>query len=510
MTVWKQTIEYIRESRGATGKGKGIWMLADRIGHFIGGKVVLDGRTVGQVRNPATGEVIADLLAADHDRLDAALAAARDGFMKWSVTPAIERSSRLREAARLIRADVDRLSRVMTLEQGKPLGESAGEWTMCAEALEWAAEECRRIYGRTIPSRHPAVHQRVEKHPVGPTIAFAPWNFPAFSAIQKIAPALAAGCSMILKPASNTPACSVEIAQILNQAGLPDGVLNVVHGRAELISETLIASPIIRKVTLTGSVEVGRVIASLAGRHLKPCTMELGGHAPVLIMPDVDVEQVAAMAVAAKYRNAGQVCTSPTRFIIDSAVYDRFVEAFRDLLRNLRVGNGLDPQTQMGPLASGKQVETTRGLLEDAESRGAKVTYGGVNRGNDADGYFQRPAMVEQPPDDCRVMHEEPFGPVAVMIRSSSLDDALRRANSLPFGLASYCFTHDARTMSRVAEAMEAGMLAFNQFQAGAIEGPFGGVKDSGFGAEGGIEGVGSYLHNKFISVRSPEFRAVL
>jgi succinate-semialdehyde dehydrogenase/glutarate-semialdehyde dehydrogenase len=475
-----------------------------QLGHFIDGELVAAGEEGAiALTNPADGAEIGKLPQAGERQLQRTLDSSLRGFRAWSSTSAYERSKVLRRAAADIREQTDQLARLMTLEQGKPLAESHMEWSMCADALEWAAEEGRRAYGRVVPSRTQGVSQIVLKVPVGPTAAFAPWNFPAFSPIQKLAPALSAGCSVVLKPASDTPASSIALARILSAAGLPVGALNVVHGASGKLSQTLISSPVIRKVSLTGSVEVGRVIAAEAGRNLKKCTMELGGHAPVLVLRDAEVDRVAPLAVAAKYRNAGQVCTSPTRFLIEEQVYDRFVDAFCAAAAGLRLGDGLSEGVQMGPLVNARQVQTMERLVEDARGKGARITLGGrVTPENNA-GFFYLPTVIEGAPDDARVLNEEPFGPIAVMVKVSSLDEALARANALPFGLASYCFTDDSRSIARVSRELEAGMVAFNQFQAGVIEAPFGGVKDSGFGAEGGVEGLESYLCTKFVSHRA-------
>ena len=453
--------------------------------------------------NPANGRTVATIPQASEQQLAMAVESSRHGFTTWSKTSAYDRAKVLRHAAQLIRERVGTLARLMTVEQGKPLAESRVEWLMCADAFEWAGDEGRRVYGRVIPSRAIGVSQVVHKFPIGPVAAFTPWNFPAFSPTQKVAPALAAGCSVILKPASDTPASSTQLARMLHEAGLPDGALNVVHGKAAMVSQCLIESPVVRKVSLTGSADVGRTLAAQAGQNLKKCTMELGGHAPVIILRDVEVERIAPLAVAAKYRNAGQVCTSPTRFLIEDPVYDRFVSGFLAHAAAIRTGDGLADGVQMGPLVSMRQMHTMMRLVEDARSRGATVSLGGRCIEAEQGGFFFEPTVIERVPDDAQVQHEEPFGPIAIMIRVQDVDEAVRRANALPFGLAAYCFTKDSTHIDRISREVEAGMLAFNQFQAGAIEAPFGGVKDSGFGAEGGTEGIDGYLVTKFVSHRA-------
>jgi succinate-semialdehyde dehydrogenase/glutarate-semialdehyde dehydrogenase len=475
-----------------------------KLGIFVDGELETTGNDGSvPVIDPATEHELGHLPQADEAQLEAALKSSHQGFLNWSATPAYDREVVIRRAASLIRGRVDELAAVMTIEQGKAIAESRAEWLMCADALDWAGAEGRRTYGRVVPPRVSGVTHVVHKFPIGPVAAFAPWNFPAFSPIQKVAPALAAGCSIVLKPATDTPASALQLAMLLREAGLPRGALNVVFGRASTVSKHLIESETIRKVSLTGSVPVGRLLAAQAGSNLKKCTMELGGHAPVIVLRDADVEAVAPLAVAAKYRNAGQVCTSPTRFLIEESVYDEFVSRFIEAAAKIRVGNGLDESTQMGPLASERQVATMDRLVEDARSHGADISLGGSRIEGFERGYFYAPTVIQNAGDDALVMNDEPFGPIAIMIRVSDVDEAIARGNALPFGLAAYCFTHHSGYIDRISRRLETGMLAFNQFQAGMIEGPFGGVKHSGFGAEGGTEGVDGYMQTKFVSHRA-------
>ena len=465
---------------------------------FIHGATQPGGAGQVPLTNPATAQEIGYVAQADEIQLLEALSSSQQGFEIWSDTGVQDRSKIIRRAAEVIRDRIDSLAEVLTMEMGKTLADAKGEWMLCADGFDWAAEEGRRTYGRVIPSRAPNVTQVVHKYPVGPVAAFSPWNFPAWSPTQKVAPALAAGCSIILKPATETPASALALAQLFSEVGLPDGVFNVVTGRASLISKTLIENPIIRKVSLTGSVEVGRTLAAFSGQNLKKCTMELGGHAPVIVMEDVDAAAVGTMAAGAKYRNAGQVCTSPTRFLVHEDLYDTFRDAFVDKAKSLKVGDGLDPTNDMGPVVNEKQVATMQVMVSDARARGGKITIGGERMGNI--GSYYPPTLVEDVPDDAMILNDEPFGPIAVFRRISSVDEAIECANSVPYGLASYAFTHNANYQAKMTRGVEAGMLAFNQFAAGIIEGPFGGVKDSGWGAEGGSEGLESYLHTKFVS----------
>ena len=469
-----------------------------KVDHFIDGATVAGAAGEIELSNPSNAQVIGHVAQADEAQLRDALVSSERGFAVWSATSSLDRSKIIRRVADMIRERVDDLAQILTREMGKPLAEARGEWMLCADGYDWAAEEGRRTYGRVIPPKAPNVTNVVHKFPVGPVAAFSPWNFPAWSPTQKVAPALAAGCSIILKPASETPASALALARLFTEAGCPDGVFNIISGRAALVSKTLIESPIIRKVSFTGSVEVGRTLAALSGQNLKKCTMELGGHAPVIVMEDFEAAAVGEMAAAAKYRNAGQICTSPTRFLVHVEAYDQFRDAFVEKASGLKVGDGLDAASDMGPVVNERQIATMQRMVSDAIERGGKVTLGGERIGNV--GSFYKPTLVEDVSDDATVLNEEPFGPIAVFRRIGSVDEAIERANSVPYGLASYAFTHNADYQAKMTRGVEAGMLAFNQFAAGLVEGPFGGVKDSGWGAEGGSEGIEEYLQSKLVT----------
>jgi succinate-semialdehyde dehydrogenase/glutarate-semialdehyde dehydrogenase len=450
------------------------------------------------VINPATGRPIGDLPHATQADLDRALAAAERAFADWRRRTPLERSGILRRGAGLIRERLEAIALILTLEQGKSLTESRGELLHSADLLDWCAEEGRRAYGRIIPSRNPGVRQMVVHEPVGVAVAFTPWNFPALTPVRKIGAALAAGCTIVLKAAEETPGTAVAIARALQDAGLPPGALNLVFGNPADISARLIASPISRKVTFTGSIPVGKLLMRQAVDGMKRTSMELGGHSPVLVFDDVDVDAVAAAAAASKFRNAGQVCISPTRFYVQDAVFDRFADRFTAAAKALRVGDGRDDGVAMGPLANPRRIETMERFVADARARGGEVRTGGQRLGNE--GYFFAPTVITDVPDDSLIMTEEPFGPVAPIVRFSDFDEVIARANSLHFGLAAYAFARSNKTVMAVGEALKAGMVGVNSFAVTTPETPFGGVKQSGHGQEGAIEGLQAYLDVKLIA----------
>jgi succinate-semialdehyde dehydrogenase / glutarate-semialdehyde dehydrogenase len=451
-----------------------------------------------EVVNPATGEVIGTVAKAATSDLDRALAASDSAFRVWRKVPAVERSRLLRRAAEIVRERADDIARTVTTEQGKPLAEAKGEVLSCADVLDWSAEEARRIYGRLIPPRADGVNQRVLREPVGPVAAFTPWNFPVSQVVKKVAPALAAGCSIIVKAAEETPASPALLIRAIVDAGIPAGVVQLVYGSPAEISGHLVPHPVIRKVSFTGSVPVGKHLAALAGQHMKRATMELGGHAPVMVFDDVDVESAAATLVGSKYRNAGQVCVSPTRFLIQESIYDDFVDRFVEKASALKVANGLDDGTQMGPLVNEKRVQAVDELIADAVRDGAELSLGGERIGNK--GSFYKPSVLRNVDRTMRIMNEEPFGPVALMTPFAKVDEVIDEANRLPFGLASYAFTRSARTVETLADSVEAGMMTINHLGLALPETPFGGMKDSGYGSEGGAESMDAYLTTKFVT----------
>ena len=463
-------------------------------GQFINGQ----GRHEQDIVNPATGAVVGKLPHATTEDLDRALAAAARAFETWKKTSPLERSKVLRKVAELARERAKDIGHAMTLDQGKPLAESVGEVVSCAEHAEWHAEECRRIYGRVIPARIDGVRQLVLREPVGVCAAFSPWNFPFNQAIRKITAAVGAGCTMILKGPEDAPSAVVALAQLFHDAGLPPGVLNLVWGVPSEVSDYLIASPIVRKISFTGSVGVGKLLAAKAGAVMKRCTMELGGHAPVVVCDDADIDNAVKLLVPFKFRNAGQVCISPTRFYVQEGAYEKFVEAFVAKTRAVKVGDGLLPDTRMGPLAHARRVGALASFIDDAQSRGATVLAGGAPI--PGQGSFFAPTVITDLPEDARLMTEEPFGPVAGIVRFKTMDEVLKRANSLAFGLAAYAFTGSTKNAQALSAGLEAGMVSINHIGLALSETPFGGIKDSGIGSEGGSETFDGYLNTKFVT----------
>lgn len=466
---------------------------------FINGAWLAAGdRDTTAVINPASGATLGRLPLATPADLDQALQTARDAFDVWRVTAPAERARIMTEAAGLMRQRSEHIATLMTLEEGKPMAESRDEVIRAAEYFEWFAGEARRINGRVVPASKPNVQQLVKKQAIGPVAAFTPWNFPAITPARKLSAALAAGCSVILKPGEESPATALALARCLDEAGLPKGVLQVVFGVPDEVSRHLIASPVIRKVAFTGSVPVGRLLSERAAAGVKPITLELGGHGPVLVFNDADIEAAAVGGAANRFRGTGQICISSTRFLIQREVYDRFVERFVDATRQLILGDGLAADTQVGPLANPRQLEKMAALVADAVSKGATVLTGGKRL--DRPGFFFEPTVLTNVPMNARIMHEEPFGPIAILLPFDTLRDGLAEANRLPFALSAYAFTRDARTAIDVGEGLEAGMIGINHYRIVATELPFGGMKESGHGSEGGAEGISHYLTTKFIS----------
>jgi succinate-semialdehyde dehydrogenase/glutarate-semialdehyde dehydrogenase len=470
---------------------------------FIAGEWVSGGgRKTQPVVSPATGEIIGELPHASSEDLDRALEAAQQSFPKWRALAPHERGKILKKAADLLRERTEHIARIATIEEGKTLAEARWEVGLSADILEWYAEEGRRAYGRVLPQRAPGVRMTVVKEPVGPVAAFAPWNFPIGNPARKIGAPLGAGCPCILKPAEETPASALEVVRALVDAGLPKGVLSVVFGVPAFVSTHLISSPIIRAVHFTGSIPVGKQLTKLAADGMKRTTMELGGHGPVLVFDDVDVDQVLDLSVGAKYRNAGQVCVSPTRYYVHEKIYSRFVEGFSARAKAYRVGDGLDAKSQMGPMANPRRPQAMEMFIAEARTHGAKVGAGGAPLKVDGrpNGFFYQPTVLSDVPNEARIMNEEPFGPVAIINPFGDFDSVMKQANRLPYGLAAYAFTRSSRTVNLLGEQLEAGMIGINSYQISVPESPFGGIKESGHGSEEGIEGLESCLVTKFIT----------
>ncbi|MBE2278220.1 MAG: NAD-dependent succinate-semialdehyde dehydrogenase [Rhodobacteraceae bacterium] len=457
-----------------------------------GESVVLD------VINPASGSGFGTVAVATPEDLDRAAGAADRAFVFWSRVSGYERGRLLKAAAALLAERLEAIAKVLTQEQGKPLVESRLEIGNAVNLIEFFAEEARRIYGREIPGRTEGVVQTVRKEPVGPVAAFTPWNFPVAQSTRKIAAALAAGCTLVLKGSEETPHSVGLLVGCFMDAGIPAGVVNLVFGDPAQISAFLVPDPRIRKISFTGSTPVGKLLAGMAGQHMKRGTFELGGHAPVLVFADADMTRAVERAGGAKYRNAGQVCISPTRFLVEEAAYEEFTNRFVEKARQVRVGNGLEEGTSMGPLANSRRVETMERLVADAVDHGAKLALGGERIGNS--GYFFQPTVLTDVPLEAAAMNEEPFGPVALIRSFRDIDAALAEANRLDYGLAAYAYTSSAETARRLSNGIQTGMLSINHHGLGLPETPFGGVKDSGYGSEGGPEAVEAYLSTKFVT----------
>ncbi len=454
------------------------------------------------VINPATEESIGTIADAQPADLDRALAAAEAGLKVWRNTGSWDRAAKLRRASELIRERIDTIATVMSLETGKPFAESKGETGASADQFEWFSEETKRIYGQTIESRTPDGRMAVIYQPVGVVAAFSAWNFPALLPARKIAAALAAGCSIVIKPASEAPGSCAELVRACHDAGIPEGVVNLVTGNSGMIAEHLIKSPVVRKVTVTGSVPVGKQILHLAADGVKKVSMELGGHGPVIVFDDVDPVAVAETCAATKFRNCGQVCISPSRFFVHESKYDAFATRFAEVANSIKVGNGLEEGTQMGPMANVRGLKTAKEMVADAVSKGAVVLAGGGVPADRNQGYFFEPTVLGDVPDDAMIMNQEPFGPVAPLTRFRDYDEVMARANSLPFGLAGYVFSNNLGTATRAYEDLEVGMVGVNEMLLATAEAPFGGIKESGMGREGGALGIHDYLEPKYVKMK--------
>lgn len=466
-------------------------------GLYIGGRWTAGtGDRTRPVVDPGSGEVLGELPCAAPADVDAAAQSAAAAFGSWREAPVADRARVLRDAASRLREEQETLARIITLESGKPLHESRAEVAVAADTLDWFAGEARRAGGDLLPARISGSEFRVERLPVGPVAAFCAWNAPLANPVRKLAPALAAGCSVVLKASEETPAGAIALARALEAAGLPKGVLNLVFGDPAAISEQLIAHLAIRKISFTGSTAVGKRLARAAAVRMKPATMELGGHAPVFVFEDADIEAVAVAAVKAKYRNAGQICFSPSRFFVQQPVFDRFTEAFVEAASKLKVGHGLDEATEMGPLAHADRMRAMERLCSEAERAGAKCAAGG--RALPQPGYYWEPTVYLDVPDSALLMTTEPFGPIASISRFAGPDEAIAEANRLPYGLSAYVFTQSRPIAATLVEAIESGTVGLNTFQVVLPETPFGGVRDSGIGREGGPEGMDPYTVTRF------------
>lgn len=453
------------------------------------------------VINPATGREIGRHAVVGDAEIGAAALSAREAFNRWRAMAPVERSKILIKAASLIDERREKIARILCLEQGKPLKEAREEVARAAETIEWYGQEARRIQGKLLPVADISMRMAVEKVPIGPVAAFTPWNFPISQSARKLGAALAVGCTVILKGSEEAPFCCVELVRAFVDAGIPVGVVQLLFGDPAQISGVLIPHPAIRKISFTGSVPVGRMLASAAGQHLKYATMELGGHAPVIVLADAPQPDTVRMLVGAKYRNAGQVCVSPTRILVESEAFENFVKTFGELASGLKVGDGSHDDTDMGPLVHARRLDVMRELVEDAVAKGARLIAGGKRLA--LDGFFFEPTVLANVPLSARIMNEEPFGPIAIINAFDDDQAALDEANRLPFGLAAYVFAKSSLRIRQLTSALEAGVISVNGQPVGAPDAPFGGVKDSGFGREGGVEGLEEYLMTKLVAERS-------
>jgi succinate-semialdehyde dehydrogenase/glutarate-semialdehyde dehydrogenase len=461
----------------------------------------LSGKTI-DVLNPATGKVIGKVAHAGIPDLDRALIAAQRGFNAWRKVPAHERAATMRQAATLLRERSADIARILTMEEGKPLAEASIEVLASADIIEWFADEGRRVYGRIVPPRNPAAQQLVLKEPVGPVAAFTPWNFPINQIVRKLGAALAAGCSFLVKAPEETPASPAALMQAFVDAGVPAGTVGLVFGDPSEISSYLVPHPIIRKVSFTGSTPVGKQLAALAGAHMKRATMELGGHAPVIVAADADLALAVKTMGTVKFRNAGQVCVAPTRFLVHNSIHDEFAREMVKHAESLKLGNGLDEGITLGPLANARRLGAMAKMVEDARASGAKVATGGEQIGTD--GNFFAPTVLTNVAVHADVFNNEPFGPVAAIRGFDTLEEVIAEANRLPYGLAGYAFTQSIRNVHLLSQQLELGVLWINQAATPTPEMPLGGVKESVYGSEGGPEALEAYLATKSVTITIP------
>ena len=450
------------------------------------------------VINPATNEVIGDLPHASKKDLDEALESNLEAFKLWKKESPLNRQKIIENACRNLESKFDQVATNLTIEMGKPLAEAKGELAVGLDVLRWYGEEGKRAYGRIVPSRMSNMSQTVIKEPIGPVIAFVAWNFPVMNVVRKIGGALAAGCTITIKPSEETPGTAIAIGRAFMDAGLPPGVLNIVFGVPSEVSEHLCGSKIPRKLSFTGSIPVGKHLQKLAADNMIRCTMELGGHSPLMVFDDTDIDMAAKISVAGKFRNAGQVCVSPTRFLVQDTIKEQFVRAVINETNKIKVGNGLDDGINMGPLIAERRIDIMKDFVNDAVENGANIEMGG-NRMN-LEGSFFAPTILTNVSDNTKIMNEEPFGPLLPIDTFNSVDEVIDRANRLDFGLASYAFSNDPKIVSFLKSEIQAGLLAVNSTVVSTPETPFGGIKQSGYGSEGGIEGLDAFLVTRFIS----------
>lgn len=474
----------------------------NRYGLFIDGEWRgPKGHDLMEVLDPATGAGIGMVPAASLADADEAIEVAGHALTSWRSTSAWTRADLLHRVADVMRDRTEEAAQAITRESGKPIAQSRREWSLSVDQFRWFGEEARRIYGRIIESRAPGGRIEVLHEPVGVVAAFTAWNFPAVLLARKIAPALAAGCTVIARPSSEVPGTAMLMIDCLREAGTPKGVVNLLVGPTSTTYAPLVASPVVRKITLTGSTAVGQQMIRDAAGTLKRVSMELGGNAPILVFDDADIDATLDIAVPTKFANAGQVCVSPDRFYVHESLHDRFVAGFAKRARAIRIGNGFDEATQMGPLITARRVQAMENIVADAERRGGRIEVGGVRPQIESNGFFFSPTVISGLPDDAIALAEENFGPIAAISPFSNAEEVYQRANSSEFGLAAYVFTRDPARMREAASRIESGMVGVNSFALAAAEAPFGGIKESGMGREGGAEGILDFLNVKLAHV---------
>ena len=468
-------------------------------GLFVDGawRPAVSGETYVTI-NPTDEEPLGEAPSAGEADVLAAIDSAGRGMAAWGEVDSWSRARIIRRIGELMVERTEEIARRMTLEVGKPLAQSRREIQLAADQFEWYAEETKRLYGRTVESRLPGGRIEVTARPVGIVAAFTAWNFPAVLIARKVAPALAAGCSVICRPSIEAPGTAMALIQCCHDAGVPAGAVNLLTGRASVIGPVLMASPAVRKISLTGSTDVGKRLLREAADTVKRVSMELGGHAPVIVFEDADAEAIAEMTVPVKFANAGQVCVSPSRFFIHESKAEAFADRFVAATQTLKIGSGLDPDTALGPLSTEKRRQQTEALVADTLESGARLRTGGRRPAGFNRGYFFEPTVFDQVPDSARIMTDEPFGPVVPITTFRDFDEVIARANALPLALSSYVFTRSLKTAHAASEAIEAGMVGVNTYGLAAAEAPFGGIKESGFGREGGTEGIRDYLDVKY------------
>lgn len=468
---------------------------------YMDGSYVDPGESLLEVTNPATGDVVGLVATASRDSVRVAIEAAWRAFPGWANTPASERAKLLMEVGQRIRHDVDRLARILTLEQGKPLAEARGEIQISADYFQWNAEEAKRIYGETIPASVPHKRLLAIRQPVGVVASITPWNFPASMIARKVAPALAAGCPVVIKPASATPLSALELVKICHEVGLPPGVVNIVVGNSTMIAEEFMVNPKVRKISFTGSTEVGQQLMRDASHDMKRISLELGGHAPFIVMDDADLDQAVKGVVASKYRNAGQTCICANRLYVERPIYEEFGQRLAEAVAALKVGDGLDPEVEVGPLIDRQALVKVERQVEDALTRGGQILVGGARPAIETPGAFYLPTVITNVPHEALVAQEETFGPLLGMWAFDTDKEVIERANDTPYGLAAYFYGRDFSRVTRVYEALEYGIIGVNDPVPTVVQAPFGGVKHSGFGREGGHQGLDEYLEWKFVSI---------